>query len=246
MGIRNLLFNKFKFPTKDKVDPRIVEKQANIDIIIRDAHAKGRYCFFENSFAFEFLDRCAKENDYERFEMFYNMIKSWDDVCTLSLETGQYVSNLWLSDLNKLPAIHRTHLYDYSNEDGIPYCDDLHSIMSDGLVNYGHANLGAPQDIPALSLTTTPLDNFTGMLNLIGSYKNNNTTVILQFPREYVGEDLQFRNDQAADVIYDRSSGFCVIKPEYILGAIVKSDNDFDQFYSKEQLLSVDKNRIMK
>ena len=116
MGIRNLIFNKFKFPTKGRVDPRIIEKQVLVREKIEKAREEGRYCFFESPYAQVFLSKTIKDNDYERYETFYNMIDSWDSVCHLSLETGQYASNLWLSDTSKVPAIHRTYLSGYTNQ----------------------------------------------------------------------------------------------------------------------------------
>lgn len=245
MGIRNLLFNKFKFSLKNTPDPRIIEKEEEVREKIDKAHAQGRYSFFENDFAYEFLDKCVKENDYDRYMVFYDMIDGWDRECNLSLETGQYIGNLWLSDPNKIPAIHRTYLDGYTYQNGMPYSEDLFNIMEEGLYNYGHANLGAVVGIPDLSLTTTPLDSFTGMINLIASYKHNNTTIIMQFPRELVDNSMGFTSKEAIDTIYDQSTGYCVIKPEYILGAVVKSDDGFDQFYSKEQILSAKVGKAM-
>lgn len=243
MGIRNLIMNKFRL--KNHLDERIVAKQLEKDEKIRKAHEVGRYSFFENDFANEFLDKCVQVNDYDRYITFYNMIESWDDVCNLSLESGEYVSNLWLSDLDKIPAIHRTNLGPYEHEFGIPQNNLLEEIMDRGLINNGHGMQGAFVGTPSLALTTMPLDSFTGMINLFGSYKSNNTTIILQFPRELVRKDLEFTSKDASKIIYDNSNGLNIIKPEYILGAIVKSDDGLDQYYSKEQILSVGKSKAM-
>ena len=245
MNIKNLLFNKFIFPHKNKKDPRIAAKQAELKVRIQDAHNAGRYCFFENDFAYEFLEKCEQENDYERYMTFFDLIEGWDKKCSLSLESGEYVSNLWLADTNKIPAIHRMYLHGYTYEDGVPYSEELKDVMEEGLSNYGFGNQGGVVGVPDLSLSATPIDSFTGMINLIASYKTNNTTVLMQFPRDLVDSSLGFTSEEASDVIYDKSTGYYIIKPEYILGAIVKNDNGFDQFYSKEQLLSVDKKRAM-
>ena len=65
MGIRNLIFNKFKFPTKGRVDPRIIEKQVLVREKIEKAREEGRYCFFESPYAQVFLSKTIKDNDYE-------------------------------------------------------------------------------------------------------------------------------------------------------------------------------------
>jgi len=240
MEIKNLLFNKLIFPRKNKKDPRIAEKQIEVKMRIQAAHEAGRYCFFENDFANEFLEKCEQENDYDRYMTFFDLIDGWDKVCNLSLESGEYVSNLWLADLNKIPAIYHTYLGGYKNVDGVPQSDELNEILKDGLPNYGHAVEGAIVGVPSLSVITSPLDSFTGMLNLVGSHKHSDTAIILQFPRELVTNTMDFANEEAIDTIYDISTGYYVIKPAYILGAIVKNEHGFDQFYSKEQLLSLD------
>ena len=234
MGLRDF----FSRRNRNKLDERIVEKEVERADKIEEAHAQGRYSFFENDFCKELFEKCMKVNDFDRYISFYNMVEGWDDTCNLSMETGQYVGHLWAEDIDMIPAIHRANLGIYEYEDGMPTNKNLTDIMTNGLINNGHAMLGVGmKEIPAPALTATPLDSFTGMINLLASYKNNNTTVILRFPRLLVNKELHFTSEEAPKELYDEVEGMHVIKPDYIVGAIIKSYDGYDKFYSREEIL---------
>lgn len=238
MGLRDFFSKK----SHSRIDTRIISKEIDRADKIDEAHSKGRYSFFENDFAKEYFDRCMKMNDFDRYITLYNMVEGWDDVCNLSLETGEYISSLWREDVDKIPAIHRANVGDIKMDGDIPTNVNLLDIMKNGLINNGHAMQGGfVKGAPSLSLTATPLDSFTGMINLLASYKNNNVIIVLQFPRLLVDKDLRFTTEGVANTIYNKDGNIHVIKPEYILGVIVKSKEGLDQFYSREQILSVNK-----
>ena len=238
MGLKDFFTKK----SRRRIDTRILSKEIDRADKIDEAHKNGRYSFFENDFAKEYFEGCMKLNDFDRYITLYNMVEGWDDVCNLSLETGEYISSLWREDVDKIPAIHRVNVGEIKLDGTVPTNSNLLSIMRDGLINNGHAMQGAlVKGAPDISLTATPLDSFTGMINLLASYKNNNVIVILQFPRLLVDKDLKFTTPGAANTIYNKEDNIHIIKPEYVLGAIIKREDGLDEFYSREQLLSVNK-----
>ena len=52
MGIREFFASKARFPAK-KLDERIAYKEQERQLRIEQAHALGRYSFFENGFVLE-------------------------------------------------------------------------------------------------------------------------------------------------------------------------------------------------
>ncbi len=233
MGIKDF------FRRKSSLDDRIILRKEDLDGILTQAREENRFSLFEFYTIADTLKRCEKLNDPEQYEFFYDIAEGWDKSCHLSRETGEYINRLMSKQTDSLLAIHRTDLGVLEYNNGIPTNDNLHSIMKDGLINNGHALQGGYQEVPSLSLTTTPLNHLGDVINLVGSYKNNNIVVLLQFPKDLVNNDLSFKNRDGMQKIYKKDGSILYIQPEYILGAIVKNDYGLDEFYSREQLLSV-------
>lgn len=227
------------FYKNQTLDKRIVEKDKEMEARIRDAVLKNRYCAFNFTTLKSALDRSRELNDYEKYEFFYDLISKYDDLCKLSSEDGEMINNL-MKDPNHIAAIHRTYLGPIEYVGNIPTTNDLYSIMSEGLINNGHLSSGGYSETPSLALTTSPLTGMGDLANLFFSYKHNNLTVLLRFPKELVDRELQFVSEESQETIYDRKNKFCYIRPEYVLGAIVKG-KDQDKFYTREELLSVKK-----
>jgi hypothetical protein len=205
-----------------EIDKRIIVIKEEIKIIIAKALEDGRFSFFEFKYVKELLQKCEALYDYDKFLYFYNLIKDWDEKCNLSRNSGEFLESL-LRDENSTIAIHRANL-DIAN---------LVNIMEEGLINNGHAMQGVSNNgAPALSLTTTPVTSFSKLINVLGSYKNNNVIVVLKFPKEIVDKSLN-----AKEGIYIKKNDLYYINPNYIEGTIIKQEKGLDKYYSKEELL---------
>lgn len=221
-----------------KLKPEVQKLHDEMDTILSKAKEDGRFSFFEFDYLKNLLD--SRVDDIENYEYFYGIIKDFDGKCNLSRKSGEYLNQI-LKDQNSVFAIHRTNLGEITkNAAGIPENSILSKIMDEGLINNGHAlsgGGGAVSLTPDLNLTTTPLSGISGFLNLVGSYKDNNVTVILKFPDDLVSKDLV----RGAENVHITKGNMSYINPDYIAGAIVKDANGFDQFFTKEQILSKNK-----
>ena len=230
------------FKKKDTLDPKIAKKKEELAAILNKAFDDGRYSFFEFDRIKEILAKCEKINKYDKYEFFFDLAHGWDEQCNLSRTAGEQI-NTFMRDESNVTAIHRTDVGRITTKEGLPNNKNINSIMNEGLINNGHAMQGAYTDIPPLSLTTSPLITFGDLINLVGSYKNNNVTIILQYPRELVTDDLHFTSEELGKKFYSGEGKEHVIEPEYVMGVIVKSKDGLDEFYSREQLLSLKKEK---
>lgn len=217
--------------TKEELRNKINKK---IDL----ARVEDRYSLFEFD--------CVKEKFFSDFtnsdvmESLYDLLEEWDNNSRIPYNTGILLNEL-IEDKNIVPAIHRTK-FQYTNIGEYKHNDDLENIMYNGLYNNGHANAQGGGVIlkgtPDVLLTMTPLRGISGIINLVGTLHGSNTTVIAAFPKELVTEDLENKRGMETS-IYDYHDSFYYIKPEYIVGALIK-DNDkskLDAFYLKNEIL---------
>ena len=195
-----------------------------------DKSKSGEYSLFDASF--------VKLTD-DNMEIVYDILSGWDKECKIPKDVGEFLNQI-SNDPENAVAIHRTHMYEESNV-------LIEKIAKEGLINNGHImSSGAGGGIPSLSLTLSPLVGMTGFINLVGSYKNNNLTVIYSFPTNLVDkETLEFKNDDAIKQVYDFKNRV-YIKPEYIVGAIVKGKNgELDKFLTHDEMLSLNMKNCM-
>lgn len=208
-----------------------------IEAIKLDAHNNGRFSLFDTKFSNDFL---SKKLTYEQLTNFYDIITNWDKHCNLPYEVGISIDKL---ATDNTVMIHRTHLGIDKNTEGYTDNNTLYNIMTEGLKNYGHLNAvggGAYLNtIPDLTLTMTPLDGITGYINLIGSYKSNDVTIITAFPKELVNEHGRIKGESNYYAVYDLSEEPPKVKPEYMIGAILKKNNGLDEFYSQEEIIKL-------
>lgn len=185
-----------------------------------------------------FNDYINSSNNYEALESIYNVGNSWKG--NLSYNFGISLEDFVNRD-DLSVCVHRTYLGLDSESSGLPQSSVLNSIMSDGLINNGHANAfgGSAflEGYPSLSLTTTPIDGVGGYVNFIAPYKDNDATIIMAFPTEYVSKDGNIIKGNE-DKIYDISNDLYYIKPEYIIGALLKKENGFDEFHLRDEILN--------
>lgn len=222
------LFNRNK-----KLDSRILEKKKTIEGIIAKANKEGRFSLYEFLCVQETFKKCEELNDYEKYMFFYDLVSGWDSKCHLTRSAGEYI-NEQMNSVDNVLAIHRANLGEIEDREGIPFNSNLNSIMSEGLINNGHGMQGAFDANPSLALTTSPMKGFSDLINLVSSYKSNNVTVLLQFPKELVSDDLSFKTKEP---FYTKKDNLNYIDPNYILGAIVKRENDLDELYTRDELL---------
>lgn len=226
-----------RFKKKKELDKRIVELKEQIEESKNESLKQNRFSSYNFSIVEETLNKVEQLNDYEKYEFFNNIVKNYERGNKLSIEDGEYLNSL-MSDPNTTLAIHRTNVGPIDKIYGMPNNTIIDSIITEGLINNGHAMQGSYKENPSLSLTTSPLVSFGDLINFFSKYKNNNVIVILQFPKELVDDQLDMNNP---DQIYNREGTIHYIKPEFIKGIVVKEDNQ-DKLYKVEDLLKVKNN----
>ena len=210
-----------------------------------EAHKEGRFSLFHVR---EFAKYFKNGVSYDSMEYMYELLEGWDKKCNLSYEFGTHLDEL-VSNEDYVVCINRGDFtFDKSNS-GLEKSTRLESIMERGLINYGHANaVGGSAfmsgTIAGLSLATTPLIGLSGYINLVGSYKNNDTTIIMIFPSSLVGKDGNIKHGVDPNLVYDLSGENPVIRSEFMYGAILKKDNGYDEFYSKDQIIQSKNTRV--
>lgn len=232
MNIRKL------FKPNQIINNSIIVKKKEINNKINQAIENDRFSLFELCFVKDFFRKIEILNNEEAYKDIFEMVDGWDNRCKLPRKAGEYINKMILENPDCILAIHRTYLGHYDRSNQIPYNKLLEDIMKIGLTNNGHAMQGGETDNPSLSLTTNPLDSLGDIVNLIGSYNSNNTTILLMFPRNLIDEELDFINKEDAEKIYTLDYNIPHINPDYILGAIIKNKNGLDEFYTREELLN--------
>ena len=204
----------------------------------KDAFVDGRFSLFHVR---EFSRYFGRNSNYQLMESMYEIIDGWDKSCNLPYDFGEKLSELASNDEYTV-CIHRTRLDVDKEKAGIPESDDLVNIMENGLVNYGHSNaVGGSafmsNSVPGLGLTTTPLVGIEGYINLVGSYHGNDATIIMVFPSNLVGKDGEIKQGIDPSLVYDLSGRNPVIKNEFLYGAVLKKNNGYDEFYTRDQIV---------
>lgn len=239
----------------------LIEK-GKIELLKRKIESKktqkkeeGRFSLYHAKFCEKMIESYKK---YENIKWLEEVIDGWDDYCKLSYEEGMSLDKL-IEDPNYVVAIHRTNLDLDRDKKGLTTSDGLQSIMTKGLINFGHANAtggGAYLNtVPEISLTMSPVDGLGGYINLVSNYKNNDTVILAAFPKAkfdensvlisgLVDKNLNIVNG-LTETIYDTTDRFPKIKPEYIIGAILKKNNGLDEFYTREEIINYNKSKKM-
>ncbi len=213
-----------------------------IELCKKNMHNKGKFSLFNTKFAKEYL---SKDLDYEALKWIYDVITGWEEYNNIPYNVGESLDKLTEENI---VMIHRTKLDLDKNKEGLEYNSKLLNIMSDGLINYGHANAvggGAySNEPPSLTLTMTPLEGLTGYINLVSSYKENDIVIFAAFPKELLDKDGQIIDMSRYSDIYDLSEYPPKIKKEYMLGALLKKDNGLDEFYTRDEIINTKENSM--
>ena len=233
------LFNRKKEDKEPAVDERVKEIKDRIELIKQEAETKGRFSLFHAQYMIDLFDRMT---EYDKVEYFYDLIKGHDEKCKIPYEVGMQIDKLVSTER---VYIHRTKFYLNTDNHNDPECDQLYSIMNDGLKNYGHTNAGGKvAGLPNLDLTMSPLEGIPGYINLVSSYKDNDTVIIAAFPKNVLKEDGYPVKDYSD--IYDMVDNTPAVKPQYIVGALLKKDEGFWDFYYRNEIKKKENNEQRK
>ena len=228
--------NLFKKVEEKKRKEEIKNKMIDI---INSSVAEGRYSLFMCKYMQEI--RNSKHISLENLQWFYDTCSEWDKMCNLPLEFGLKLEELTKDDSIVL-GIRRIRLQYGERENGIPTSEELDYIMRNGEVNNGHSTaIGgvAMSKLPDPSLAFTPIKkSFGGYINLVCPYHDSNTVLIAAFPSDVVDDSLGIKDKDKASDIYILSDDNPVVRPECLLGAIIKNENGFDEFYTRDEILS--------
>ncbi len=213
---------------------------------VEDSTKDGKYSILTCKPIIEMLDKLLKydrpffkkdKENIERAEWFIDYFTNWDKLSNIPIDVGEQLMGM-IEDPNFNIGIHRTNL-GILNADR-PINEALTSIMTDGLRNYGHTNVGARVEKPDVSLTVSETSVLSAYPMLVGSYKDNNATVILSFPKDLVDDGMNIVDYSRYDEIYDMSEdGVPTIKPKYIVGVLIKNNNDLDRYYTRDEIISL-------
>ena len=213
-----------------------------IELERKKAYNEGRFSLFHTRFA---MEKLSQLNNYKDLKYFYDILEGHDSDCKISYKIGLSIDRI-LSDNTVL--VHRTNLSLDRDVIGLPQSEELYCIMKDGLKNYGHLNAyggGASlNSVPSLSLTSTPLVGLAGYINLISSYKDNDTVILMSFPKTLVNDQGDIVDSSYNGEVYNLETNPPTVKPKYILGAIIKKDGKLDEFYLKDEIINAFENNI--
>ena len=194
---------------------------------------EGKYSFFDAPFS-----KCLYDEKiiFDNKKIIFDIIYDLDQNCNISKELGDFLVNASNDTKNRM-GIHRTKLYDLIIDNNIIYSDMLYDIAKKGIQNFGHLSSGVNEKCPEPSRTLSPLYGITGFINLLSSYKNNNATIIYSFPSEFLNDEMDFTNSKYIKNIYNFEGGKPYIKPEYIVGTIIKNEHGLDIFLTHDEML---------
>ena len=210
-----------------------------IELIKEEYRNNNKYTLLESSLMDDAIKDALtkdKKKAYTIVKLYFDTLISAQGNLNIPYELGETLDKV-LNDKNVDVLIHRTNLFlneDYSSE-------ALSSIMRDGLANYGHVSvLGGGTvntDYPSLRLITTEMTGLSGYVNLLGSWHNNDSIIILKVPKG------SFEEMDNPEEIYNYTDGKYYIKPEYIVGNIARNKEGLINFKSREEILEMSHKR---
>ena len=187
-----------------------------------------------------------KTNNPDGIKFICGIIDSWEGVSKIPYKLGISIDH-FVEDPALTVMIHRTRLDIDGNINNVPIDDTLNSIMEKGLINYGDINAvggsAFSKEIPSLTKTMTPLEGLSGYINLISSYKDNDTIVFAGFPSNLVDKEGEIIGKP--EDVYNFDTGHPAVKQEYMMGAIIKDKQGNCRFYTRDEILNANsQNRI--
>ena len=215
--------------------------RADLEKYKESRKSRGAFSLFHSKIVSDYLDKC---DTYGKLKGAIKLVDSWEKSNNIPYNVGISLEAL-INREDLVVCIHRTNKGLNRDVSGLPDSEELRRIMQVGLENYGHINAGGGsafhEGYPDLTNTTSSISNLGGYINLVGSLKNNDTTIILAFPSSLVDKSGNIIDRSKCNMIYNVENGISVIKPEYIVGALLKKTNGFDEFYTKGEILESSK-----
>lgn len=196
---------------------------------VMEKNNHGKYSIFNSSAAKPYLD--SKNKDV------IEIILENDMDCNLPIDLGVFLDNI-STDSRNVVAFSRVYIGELDKE-GSVRSDEIVDIATNGLKNNGHINSsGVYQKVNSPSDCLSPLTKLSGWINLVGSYKKNNATILYSFPSEFMSDDCHFENHDPNNV-YDFKDNLTYLKPEYLIGMIIKNKEGLDIFLDRNQMLEM-------
>lgn len=198
---------------------------------IMKKNMSGRYSLFSA----ESLKKYLKP---DMIELTYDVIKEWDERCNLPIDLGKFLDKISM-DQNNIIAFSRVYISKLEEKEKIIESDEIVSIATDGLANNGHVNSsGASQEVNSPSDVLSALKSLEGWINLVGSYKKNNAIILYSIPSKIMDDTCHFTSYTAANYLYNYDKNKVPhIKPEFLIGMIVKNNGAPDLFLTRDDML---------
>ena len=211
-----------------------------VELLNKQHEENGFYSLLQTKYVQDYIDKLLKSGDvkktYIALKNFYDISLRLDSEVQINYQVGKIIDDI-VSDKTSDVLIHRTNLYLDENDTS----NALKSIMENGLINYGHTNaMGGTAFLnmaPSLGLTTTPLNGLSGYINLLSSWHENDSIIIIKIPKGLLDSDFDYINEND---IYNQLDGKYYIKPEYMVGNIVRKNNKLNKLYTKEEILCLE------
>lgn len=224
---------------KKKIKKELLE----IELYKKEFEEKNLYSFMHNKEMDDTIYRLAedKKDGFKKIEYLFEMASGWDKTVEVDYKVGKTLDNLANNPEYEV-LIHRANLFLDDNN----LSPDLINIMENGLRNQGHINAtgggGVNIGAPSLGLTTTPLKGTSGYINLISNWHGNDSIIVLAIPKDLLNKEGDFYNP---DDIYNKDGNDYYIKPEFIIGNVVKKNNKLQVAESKEEILERANNKTL-
>ena len=206
---------------------------------IQKKNAEGKYSLFST-------DVVQKYVNSDSIDIVFDIISYWDEHCNIPIELGEFLNSI-SSDERNLVAFSRFFIGTLDSKNpGEVKSNEIVDIASNGLKNNGHINSsGAHQELNSPSDALTPLKGIEGWIQLVGSYKNNNSVILYSFPSKFIDSECHFKDNKFASEIYDFDDNIVHFKPEYLIGMIVKNKDAVDVFISKDDMITMNNSKTM-
>lgn len=219
----------------DKTKMNLLKKK--IEAIKQKEQARGAFSLFHAKIVEDFINSAT---NYKGMKYAFDLVDSYSGKYNLPYNFGISLEN-FINKEDLVVCIRRMNLGLDKEKPGIPSSDELFHLMNDGVENHGHSNaVGGSafvNDLPDLTLCSTSVSNLGGYINLVSSYHDSDSTIVMVFPTTLVSKSGNIIKGKEKE-IYNTDSFFPTIKPEYVIGTLLKKDNGFDEFYTRSEIVN--------
>ena len=222
-----------------------------IDLLIKKvntirvkAKQEGRFSLFHTEFISQ---KIFSAKNYKTAKYIYDIVLEHDKDCNISYKTGILIDKI-IQSKEFVVGIHRENLNLNSDIRGITSSKQLDDIIENGLPNSVHISSNdSSSSVPLISKVVTPIVGLAGYINLVSLDKKNDSIILLAFPKikedeagniknGLVNESLKIVDKSKTDIIYKYENKY-IIRPEFILGAILSKNNGLDEFFTRDDFI---------